>query len=82
MAKKNTQSIENTQDGTQSVEVTPEQAKREADIAKLLTALRLDTTTSKEKKVIRRVLRETYNYYISKNRQNVTNELIDKILAD
>lgn len=82
MAKKNTQSIDNTQDGTQSVEMTPEQAKREADIAKLLTALRLDTTTSKEKKVIRRVLRETYNYYISKNRQNVTNELIDKILAD
>lgn len=60
----------------------PAEAKKADDIAKLLAALRSDDVTAKEKKTIRRVLRDTYNYYLSKDRTSGTNALVSRILGD
>lgn len=79
MAKRSKQSVD--QNNVTDANVQNDE-QRTRDIEKLLTALRHDDTTSRDKKTIRRVLRDKYNYYISQNRTNATNELIDRILSE
>ena len=56
---------------------------RDRDIARLLHALYNDESlTSHDKKAIRRTLRDTYNYYISRERKRVTSSIVSRILND
>ena len=61
--------------------ISPEQ--RERDVARLLHTLYNDESlTSKDKKTIRRTLRDTYNYYISRERKNAGNAVVQRILKE
>lgn len=56
-------------------------AERERHVAALLHALRHDETlTSRDKKTIRRTLRDKYDYYISRNR-GATSNVVSRILT-
>lgn len=68
------------QQQTGKVEMTPE--LREQHIEALKQELYgNESLTSKDKKTIRRTLRDTYNYYISRERKNAGSAVIARILT-
>jgi len=57
--------------------------QRDEAVAKLLHALyNEEGLTSKDKKTIRRTLRDTYDYYISRERKNAGNAVVSRILQE
>jgi hypothetical protein len=62
-------------------EMTAEQ--RASDVQKLLHELyNNESLGSKDKKTIRRTLRDTYDYYISRERKNAGSAVVSRILQE